>query len=274
MSVPSPAALATVMAYEEVPGNLPKGLGASRYARLERHGTVVVADAGRAPPLEYGAEAQAGCLSFEMSSGSRLVFVNGGMPGAADADWLAAARSTASHNTLCLGERSAGRLIRHAGLEEQLGAAPLRGPPTVKAELKVQDGAPMLSMSHDGYLARNEIVFSRRLLLGADGRFLDGHDRLAGDGRTLRLKNDIPFAVHFHLHPDVNVSRGPRAKTAVIEVGTGERWQFSAEGALLAVEESIFFADSAGPRTALQIVLRGATAGESEVHWRLEREAD
>jgi uncharacterized heparinase superfamily protein len=38
----------------------------------------------------------------------------------------------------------------------------------------------------------------------------------------------------------------------------------------LAIEESTFFADSAGPRRSLQIVARGATFGETEVRWVLE----
>ena len=43
------------------------------------------------------------------------------------------------------------------------------------------------------------------------------------------------------------------------------------QGAALTVEESTFFAGSAGPRAAMQIVLRGATFGNSEIKWAVER---
>jgi uncharacterized heparinase superfamily protein len=50
----------------------------------------------------------------------------------------------------------------------------------------------------------------------------------------------------------------------------GKVWRFSLEGARLSLEEGTFFADSAGPRSAMQIVARGASFGESEVRWVAE----
>ncbi len=47
-------------------------------------------------------------------------------------------------------------------------------------------------------------------------------------------------------------------------------WTFTLEGAALSFEESTYFADSAGPRRALQIVARGATFGASEIRWVAE----
>ena len=87
--------------------------------------TVVIVDAGAAPPLELAGQACAGCLSFEMSTGRELLLVNAGMPGAREASRRAVARATASHNTLCLGEQSSARLMRDARLERMLGAPPL-----------------------------------------------------------------------------------------------------------------------------------------------------
>ena len=42
---------------------------------------------------------------------------------------------------------------------------------------------------------------------------------------------------------------------------------FTAQGAAVSIEESAYFAESAGPRGASQIVLRGVTYGETEVNW-------
>jgi uncharacterized heparinase superfamily protein len=68
------------------------------------------------------------------------------------------------------------------------------------------------------------------------------------------------------LHPDCRcVEDGPRA--CRIELPGGEVWMFSAENTALSIEESLFFVDSAGPRSSLQIVLRGTTFGETEVRW-------
>ncbi len=266
--VASPAGLATVLAYDDTPGVLRQDAPVSRYARLERGRTVVLVDVGAPPPLELAGEAHAGCLSFEMSAGARLLLVNGGAPSAADGEWRPASRATANHNTLALAEQSSSRLVRNRRLERLVGALPIRGPETVRAVRHETAGALELEASHDGYLARFGMLHHRRLRLDAGGRSLSGVDRLGPPGGRLRLKHDVPFAIHFHVHPEA-ACRGHGAGAAEIALGDGSLWRFAAEGAVLSIEESIHFADSSGPRRALQIVLRGATVGESEIRWRL-----
>lgn len=267
MGVALPAAQATVLAYDDKPADQLSHADASSYARLMRGATEIIVDVGVPPPLEHAGEAHAGCLSFEMSVGTKLVFVNGGAPAAADADWRPASRATASHNTLSLAEQSSSRLVRHAQLEELLGSVPIRLPSTVKSE--ITDGADVrLVASHDGYLARYGLIHQRRLALSADGRVLEGSDRLTGPGRAVRIANDLPFAIHFHLHPEAGCRHGADpGEVQVVLPGGGEPWVFRASGAVLAIEESVHYADSSGPRRAMQIVLRGLTAGESEVRW-------
>ncbi|HKZ96804.1 MAG TPA: heparinase II/III family protein [Hyphomicrobiaceae bacterium] len=273
MAVASPAALATVLAYDDLPGAPLAEASASRYVRLERSGTVVIMDAGPPPPLEVAGEAHAGCLSFELSFATKLMLVNGGAPGPADNDWRPASRATASHNTLCLGEKSSSRLVRHKRLEALVGAPPIRFPDGVEARVEEHGGGLEVVAHHDGYAGRFGLVHRRTLALNESGRRLLGIDRLESPRGNLRLSRDIPFAIHFHLHPDVVCRRGDGSNTAEIVLEDGEVWHFSVEGAALAIEESTYFADSAGPRSALQIAVRGATFGDKEVRWVLQSEA-
>ena len=261
------AGLATVLAYED--GSLPPlaEARASGYARLERGASTVIADVGRPPPLAQSACAQAGCLSFEMSAGTQLLFVNGGAPGPSHGDWLPVARATATHNTLTLAEKSSSRLIAHRKLEALMGAPPLRYPDRADWRCEEADGAMVLEASHDGYLRRYGLVHYRRLHLSADGLRLEGCDRLDGQGTKVRLRADMPFAIHFHLLPSASCALGPGVNEAITTLADGARWRFTAQGAVLYIEESAYFAESAGPRPAQQIVLRGATAGETEVNW-------
>ncbi len=270
MGVASPAGLATVLVYDDNPGAVPPSAPASKYIRLERGPSILILDAGPPPPLESAAEAHAGCLSFEFSVGTSLMLVNGGAPSSANAEWRAAARATASHNTLCLGEKSSSKLIRHRTLEELVGGPPIRFPDDVAARIETHDGAVEVAARHDGYVRRFNLVHHRTLALGATGRRLLGIDRLAGRAGTIRLRRDVPFAIHFHLHPAVRCRRSDNPSVAVIELPGGDTWWLSLEGARLAIEESTYFADSAGPRRSLQIVARGATFGETEVRWVLE----
>jgi uncharacterized heparinase superfamily protein len=270
VSCPPAAGLATVLAYDD--GSLPPlaEARASGYARLACGEAVVVADVGRPPPLALSASAQAGCLSFEMSAGRELLFVNGGAPVEAAGEWQPAARATASHNTLTLAEKSSSRLIAHRKLEALIGAPPMRYPARVDWRLQAADGGMMLEAEHDGYHRRHELIHYRRLWLSPDGRRLIGRDRLDGLGCKVRLRADIPFAIHFHLAPAATCAREAHEE-ALITLPDGQSWHFCAQGAALSIEESTYFAGSAGPRPALQIVLRGVTYGETEVNWLAER---
>ncbi len=270
VGVGSPATLATVLGYADGDLEAVAEVEQSGYARLEHGDTIVVADVGSPPPIEMATQAQAGCLSFELTSKTVLIFANCGYPGAADEDWTAVARATASHNTLCLAETSSSRLVRHDKLEEIAGGLPIRGPEMALVRLTDEQGDAVLAASHDGYLKRYGLMHNRRLSLTKSGLSFEGIDRLEPPSGRLRLKQELPFAIHFHLHPECGVSQRSDGQSCLITLRDARTFIFRAEGADLSLEESLYFVESTGPRPGLQIVLRGATLGESEVRWSLK----
>lgn len=270
VGVATPVGLATVLAYDDMAGPGLAGAPESHYFRIDRGATTVIFDGGPPPPLVMAGEAHAGCLSFELSVGTRLMMTNGGAPSPADADWRPASRASASHNTVSIADTSSSRLIRHRVLEEMAGAPPILGPETVTAKVDDVAGGARFEGSHDGYRERHGYLHRRRVVIAADGHRVEGHDHL--EPMQSRRVARLPFAVHFHLHPDVVCRRIlSAADSAEIELADAGIWRFSAEGARLGVEESIFFADSAGPRRSLQIVLRGSAGADASVRWLLER---
>jgi uncharacterized heparinase superfamily protein len=160
--------------------------------------------------------------------------------------------------------------VRHAALERMVGGIPIREPRKVVVDRPVGDSGDILEASHDGYEAEFGLLHRRRLVLSGDGLVLEGCDRLGPQAGTLRLRRDLPFAIRFHLHPRVSCTSSELG-SAVVELPGGERWLLSAEGAELSIEPSIHFADRTGSMPTRQIVLRGATFGETEVRWRFER---
>lgn len=262
-------ALAMLLAYDRGRAQPGPPVSASGYVRLERGGTAVVVDAGPAPPLELAADACAGCLSFELSSGAEPLLVNGGRPAAAHARAAAAARGTASHNTLVLGGQSSAELVRNGVIERRIGAPPIRHPARVVARLSEGDGGLILQATHDGYAGRFGLVHARTLALSADGASLDGEDALQGARGEVRFAWDVPLAIHFHLHPLAGARH--RDGGAELQLPSGERWRLAAEGAALSIEESMHWADIVAPRQAQQVVLRAACSGAVSVRWRLER---
>jgi len=238
---------------------------------MERGATIVLVDAGATPPMELAGTACAGCLSFELSTGTELLLVNGGTPGPADVASRPIARATAAHNTLCLSDQSSAKLIRNARLEQQIGGATIRHPDHVTCEVREAESGIEIEAAHDGYAQAFGLLHARTLTLDGAGTTLRGIDRLAATGNIMRFAWDLPFAVHFHLHPDAEARLGPSPGTADLLLQNGEHWRLMATGAAVSIEESIYFAELAGPRRAQQVALRGRCHGAAEVFWTLER---
>jgi uncharacterized heparinase superfamily protein len=263
--------LAAVLVHDPDPQRPLPCLTQSRYMRLTRRQSVVIMDAGSPPPLEYSELAHAGALSFELSSGLCPIIVNCGAPGPADRAWSQQARGTAAHSTLVVDDFASARL---SGNSTSTSASPfLIGPTRVEANLsEPEDGAVEVQSFHDGYHDRFGLFHARVLRLSAHG------DRLLGMDRLIRPIQGVPsssrppkgYAVHFHIYPQVSVRRIGE-DCAELTLMNGERWKFSADGAKLSIEDSLFFANFTGPARTLQLVLRGIVAGEALVRWRLGR---
>lgn len=275
--------LATVLAYD-LSADVERGVDPapmlarhSNYARLTAGQTVMVIDAGPPPPWDVAGQAHAGCLSFEMSNGRSPIFVNGGAPLPAFDNSVVAARATASHNTLCINGLSSSKMIESKALAQMAGGPPIRYPKTVTASVSEENGRVVFNGSHDGYQRKFEIVHSRQIVIEADGLHISGSDRLGPDKKILRLAKDAPFAIHFHVHHTVGCELadgddlGRAAQSAILTLPNGELWRFSSVHLPLSIEPSIDYCGSLGPVSRLQIVLRGASFGESLAEWSISR---
>ena len=151
-----------------------------------------------------------------------------------------------------------------------MDGAPIRHPDRVTCELSEASGAIRFKGSHDGYVDPFNLVHSRSLSLAADGRRLIGLDTLSGAKSELRFAYDVPFAVHFHLHPRCGARLAPDG-SALLVLPSGERWRLQATGAALSIEESTHYAEVIGPLQAQQVALRAVCYGAAEVRWVLER---
>ena len=210
-----------------------------------------------------------------MSSGGSLLIVNAGAPGPADQDWRVQARGTAAHSTLVLNDTASARLVTDP--KGGPDAPPLLiGPLTVEAKIaEPGDGAIEVRGQHNGYLDRFGLLHSRVLTLSAQGDRVNGVDRIHQAQRLLASSSSSrAFAIHFHLHPQVRIEPGDEPETADLTLRSGEAWRFSARGAKMSLEDSLFFANFSGPVRTVQIVLRGTAGEDTQVRWVLERLAE
>jgi uncharacterized heparinase superfamily protein len=229
----------------------------SGFERLLANRTLVIVDSGAPAPAGYDGHAHAGTLSFEMSIGRERLIVNCGAH-QGRGDWWQAQRSTAAHSTLVVDDTNSSVFSPDSGL--------VRGPRTVTCRRDEAEGSTWLDMSHDGYLATFDLIHRRRLFLAAGGEDLRGEDRLIGDGKR-------PFAIRFHLHPDVTASLAQNGQAALLRLPSGAGWRLRATGAPVSLSAGVYLGRRGEIRKTQQVVISGEK-GEDEavVKWAIARE--
>ena len=242
----------------------PRGWG---YQRLEAKSTIALFDAAPPPPTRLFAGGCASTLAFELSEGANRLVVNCGGPGSAagalPAGLVHALRSSAAHSTLTLGDRNSTAVHDDGGLGKGVSQVEL-----VRDETA---GVIMVEASHDGYVRRFGLVHQRQLTLAADGRELRGQDLLTQEGRRRRAE-PIPYAVRFHLHPDVEAATTADGQGALLRVRGRTVWQFRCRGGRLAIEDSLWVDGDAGLRETSQLVVAGESPADgTAIAWIFRR---
>jgi len=259
--------VAGLLARDEVRGTPFHHARHSGYQRLAAARSLVLMDVGRVQPGAMAAAGHAGFLAFEFSSGDSRIVVNCGAGGIAHRSWNAALRATAAHSTVTLGDASSASVLPQGFARDLLGPRMTGGPAeSVSRRIETTQGWTVEAI-HDGYQPLFGLRHERQVTLSPQGLMLTGRDRLVATGRTLPQAN---FAVRFHIHPDVRVSR-LEGGGVLLKLPNGEGWRFRAGGGLLEVEESVYLGGGV-VRRAEQLVITGALReAQTEVAWVFEQ---
>jgi len=258
--------VAGLLARDEVRGTPFHHARHSGYQRLAAARSLLLMDVGRVPAGAYGLGAHAGFLAFEFSSGDSRIVVNCGAGGIAHSSWNAALRVTAAHSTATVGDVSSAGVLPQGFARDLLGPRLTGGPvEAVSRRVETSQGWTV-EASHDGYMAAFGLRHERQVTLSPQGLMLTGRDRLIAQAHPPQAN----FAIRFHIHPDVRVSR-LEGGGVLLKLPNGEGWRFRAGGGLLEVEESIYLGGGI-VRRAEQLVITGALREtQTEVAWVFEQ---
>jgi uncharacterized heparinase superfamily protein len=263
--------IAAILRHDDTAGRPLLHAPHSGYERLSMGGTTVIADTGPAPPPEVSADAHAGCLSFELSSGRQHYVVNAGVDAFGADEFRPLARATAAHSTATLNDTSSARFSHPGRMSGLLGPTLVAGPRHVPCERLDRDGMQGFVASHDGYVSRFGLFHERELTLSDGGNLLEGTDRFFRAGGAPAKKNGHDLVtLRFHIHPDIQLYRDKHGRL-VLAAGGADSWAFTCEAVTPAIEESIFFAGLGGPRRTNQIVVSFKASEFPEVSWQLTR---
>ncbi|MBX2806199.1 MAG: heparinase II/III family protein [Hyphomicrobiales bacterium] len=263
--------LAAVLAHAD-DGVIPQGYAKeSGYCRLVRDQTIVIADVGTPPPDFASANAHAGYLSFEMTTGIEPLIVNCGAPRDELTDWTYAARATAAHSTLTINDESSSKLIkRKTGMGGEVHL--LSGPSNVTTELARDRNELLVKATHDGFEEKYGYVHQRRLRLTGDGMSVEGVDQLTlAPHNRHNPKDGDTFTIRFHLHPRVSPSLHVEENSVGLTTPDAQLWKLRAAGAKIGIEESTFLADPIIQKRSMQVVMRGECGTGKQVVWSIRR---
>ena len=240
----------------------------SGYHRLAGKTLQAMIDSSAPAEGAWSLSACAHPLAIEVTAGRDRLIVNPGWT--PDAAAPQAMRLTAGGSTASLGEGSAGQPLS-GFLGRALGPRLVGGPGRVEARRNENEGGIWLELAHDGWASSLGLLHERRLFLDPAADELRGEDRFAPAAETPKgAARYTPYAVRFHLHPDVQVSVARDQKSVLLRGPSDRGWWFRNDAPEVTLEPSAWF-EKGLPRRTAQIVLRGhasSTAG-ARVRWKL-----
>jgi uncharacterized heparinase superfamily protein len=264
--------IATLLAYDDTHGAPMASMPHTGFQRLDAGQMTVIIDTGPPPPPNVSQDAHAGCLSFEMSSGTSRIVINCGMPSTGRDNWRAFARSTAAHSTLTYHDASSCQFVEMSTMKRLLQGAPIvAGPQSVENFREVVSNGELLTTSHDGYVQRFGLIHRRVLMASPDGTRLDGEDTISPAPNARVRNHETDYALRFHLHPSVKANRLTDARGVMLVLPNRDVWTFEALDDKVDLEDSVFLAGTDGARRTAQIVIRQDTRQASSIRWSFAR---
>jgi len=233
------------------------------YQKLVCGETQLIMDAAPPPAAALSRGACASTLAFEMSDEGHRLVVNCGGGAGLPPDLAKGLRTTAAHSTLVLAETNSTAIHPDGSMGRGVTEVAL-----IRAETP---DARRIEAAHDGYVKRFGFSHRRRLSLAADGRSLEGEDKLTPEGRK-KTAPGTPLALWFHLAPGIETVLTTDGQGALLRPDEGTGWQFRTRAGTLALEDSIWI-DGAGrprPSKALVVTLEAPDTGVT-IPWSFRR---
>ena len=257
-----------------VPGE-PKPFGYGPHVgfqRLASNGTVALVDTGAAPPRPFDLNAHLAPLALDLSTAEGPMISACGFSAEQPETWRRPVRAAAAHSTLVLDDRSPGRLLLSEWKRKAVGDAVELSPGPVKATRKEQETGIWLECHHEGYIGEYGLAHRRRLFMPSDGHDIRGEDGLFLPVGAVPLRRDqVPFAIRFHIHPKVRVSLSQDKSSALLVVNGKAGWRFRTDGGPVALEDSVYLAAGMSPVKTQQLVIYGEAFCDSDGEARSNR---
>ncbi len=243
-------------------GERPMPASRNGYHRLEARSLQVMADAGDPAPGPWSGTACAQPLAIEVLAGARRLIVGGGWT--PECHGPPALRLVDAASTLSVGDQPCGQPLR--GFPARvLGPRLYDGHDEVEARRHEAPGALWLELAHQGWASAFGFRHERRLYIDIEADELRGEDRLSPmqqrGPRNIDGRRFVPYAVRFHLHPEVSALIARDGASVLLKAdGQESGWWLRSDAQQVGLEPSVHYPGRPGPALATD---RPARSGQA-----------
>jgi len=229
------------------------------YAILNSNKISLIVDIGSSPDKKFSSNYQAGSLSFEIISGGKKLICNSGYYQNFKHRLNAISKSSATHSTLILDERSSCEFTKKKLVFESLKI--------IKKKIIFEKNYWKINAAHNGYLKRYGIIHNREIEFYPEHMKFIGHDKIISKNNIRNLK----FEIRFHLEPNVKVMKTLDGKSILIDLD-GEGWKFNSSQNTIDIDSGLYFGKKNSFLDNKNIFISGMTNDDNQtIKWEITK---
>ena len=229
------------------------------YAVLNNKKICLVVDIGPTPDKKFSSNYQAGSLSFEIISGGKKLICNSGYFQNFKHRLNGISKSSATHSTLILDDRSSCKFTKTKQIFEGLKI--------IKKNIVFEKNYWKVNAAHDGYLKQYGVTHDREIEFYPEQMKFIGHDKIIFKNEARNLK----YEIRFHLEPNVKVMKTLDSKTILIDLD-GEGWKFHSNYNVIDIDNGLYFGKKNSFINNKNIFISGMTNDDNKtINWEITK---
>jgi len=229
------------------------------YAVLNNKKICLVVDIGPTPDKKFSSNYQAGSLSFEIISGGKKLICNSGYFQNFKHKLNGISKSSATHSTLILDDRSSCKFTKTKQIFEGLKI--------IKKNIVFEKNYWKVNAAHDGYLKQYGVTHDREIEFYPEQMKFIGHDKIIFKNEARNLK----YEIRFHLEPNVKVMKTLDSKTILIDLD-GEGWKFHSNYNVIDIDNGLYFGKKNSFINNKNIFISGMTNDDNKtINWEITK---
>ena len=233
------------------------------YVVLNNKKTSLIMDVGSSPDKKFSSNYQAGSLSFEIISNGKKLICNSGYFQNHGHQLNELSKSSATHSTLILDDRSSCKFNKSKNESSKLS----HGLKILKKDIVFEKNYWKINAAHDGYLKQYGIIHEREVEFYPEQIKFIGHDKIIFKNNIKNLK----FEIRFHLEPSIKIMKTQDNKSILIDLD-GEGWKFNSDDTNMNIDNGLYFGRKDSFVDNQNIVISGMTNDENQtIKWEITK---